>query len=190
MKWGRLTWDHRFQQMMLALYIPSLWSIVDFKLWYLNVSSGCVSTWIRDWIVPREVADCCEARWGAVQLVQDWSVAGRSRPSRSFRNFQHQTYGTEVVKILEFLIAVFVSFQWPTYLVCRSLTYSVIRQQNLRRHELISSTKADATRRSNNNTKNQEFSKGPILPTHKRLFYYEHLWWSGTLWHNFVEGCT
>ena len=25
MKWGRLIWDHRFLQMMLALYIPSLW---------------------------------------------------------------------------------------------------------------------------------------------------------------------
>ena len=25
MKWGRLTWDHRFLQMMLTLYIPSLW---------------------------------------------------------------------------------------------------------------------------------------------------------------------
>ena len=24
MKWDRLTWDHRFLQMMLALYIPSL----------------------------------------------------------------------------------------------------------------------------------------------------------------------
>ena len=26
MKWGRLIWDHRFLQMMLALYIPSLWN--------------------------------------------------------------------------------------------------------------------------------------------------------------------
>ena len=25
MKWGRLTGDHRFLQMMRALYIPSLW---------------------------------------------------------------------------------------------------------------------------------------------------------------------
>ena len=25
MKWARLTWDHRFLQMMHALYIPSLW---------------------------------------------------------------------------------------------------------------------------------------------------------------------
>ena len=27
MKWGRLIWDHRFLQMMLALYIPSLWVV-------------------------------------------------------------------------------------------------------------------------------------------------------------------
>ena len=41
MKWARLTRDHRFLQMMRALYIPSLWFYVRKQL--LFKGSGCGS---------------------------------------------------------------------------------------------------------------------------------------------------
>ena len=52
MKWGRLTWDHRFLQMMLALYIPSL------------CLGGIVKT--THWLL--EVFNCDSWRWKIINI--------------------------------------------------------------------------------------------------------------------------